>query len=260
MATKRREEKRLERLYKDRQIIADLRKHFEGYGTKEGFSLSPEKIAKIPYSQKRGMRAKHKKLQTLLKHPFVDFVKPADDASRKALKRFTGERMRGMKHFVVAKPSAESTVRVVGGDVQLKTKFPGEAAFTERFFMFPNLPRSHKHMLAMFDKMYSRMPPGMYVLQSKSYGDIGEAADRGQIREKIEDWLMVYDKPKYGDNRFMYELTGVRWISSTLKGAVVQTKARDEARNAQRKVNQRKREKLKDEVRANKKKAKRKKR
>lgn len=250
----KRESARLQRLYKDRQIIADLRKHFYGYDPKDGLSLTPAKIAKLPYSKKRAIRRKHDKLKALLNKPFVDFVKPADPIARKALRKFTGERMRDMKHFIVQKPSAESQVRVVEGNVQLRTQFPGEVAFTERFFMFPSVPRGHVHMMKMFDKLHQKMPPGMYVLQTDSYGDTGGIVQREMLRGELQRLLEAYDKSKYGGDRFMYRIAGFRWISTTVKGARDQMRKRDDARAGQREYNRKKREQMRRDIAAAKKK------
>jgi hypothetical protein len=245
--TGKREAKRIARVFKDRQIIADLRKHFTGYDPKDGFSITPKKIADLPYSKRRSIRKKHEKLQALLHKPFVDFVKPADPIARKALRKFTGERMRGMKHFIVAKPSAESTVRVVEGNVQLRTQFPGEVAFTERFYMFPSVPRGHTHMLKMFDKMYPKMPKGMYVLQTDSYGDTGDLVERERLRDELHRILEAYDKAKYGEHRFMYRIAGFRWFSTAREGRA-QLDKRDDARAGQREWNRKQREKLQKEI------------
>lgn len=248
-STGKREAKRLARLYKDRQIIADLRKHFTGYDAKDGLSISPKKIAELPYSKRRGIRAKHDKLQALLKKsPFVDFVVPADQIARKALRQFTGERMRGMKHFIVAKPSAESQVRVVEGDVQLRTVFPGGVAHTERFFMFPNIPRGHSHMLKMFDRLYQKMPPGMYVMQTDTYGDTGGLVEKELLRDELLRTLEAYDKAKYGEHRFMFRIAGFRWLTTHKQGAREQKRARDEAREGQREWNRKQRERLQQEI------------
>jgi hypothetical protein len=253
MKTGKRESARLARLYKDRQMVADLRKHFTGYEPAAGYSLSPKKLYEIPYSRKRALRAKHAKLQELLKKPFVDFVTPADDISRKALRKFTGERLRGMKHFIVAKPSAESQVRVVEGNVQLRTQFPGSTAFTERFYMFPKVPRSHAHMLKMFDKMAPNLPKGTYVLQTDTYGDTGDLVQRGGLRRELLRLLEAYDKPKYGEHRFMYRIAGFRWFATTKEGRL-QLDKRDDARAGQREWNRKEREKLQAEIAAAKKK------
>lgn len=248
-SSNQRETTRLARLYKDRQIIADLRKHFTGYDPKDGLSLTPAKIAKLPYNTKRAIRRKHAKLQALLHKPFVDFVKPMDDISRKALRKFTGERMWGMKHFIVQKPSAESTVRVVDGNVQLRTQFPGEVAFTERFFMFPSIPRGHTHMLRMFDRLYKKMPPGMYVLQTDTYGDTGGIVQRELLRDELQRMLEAYDKPKYGEHRMMFRIAGFRWMSTTVKGARDQMTRREDARAGQREYNRKRAERLRQEIR-----------
>jgi hypothetical protein len=247
MATNKRELARVARLLKDREALKDLRKHFTGYDTKDGFSLTPAKIYDLPYSKKRALRRKHEKLKELLNKPFVDFVKPADPIARKALRKFTGERMRGMKHFIVAKPSAASQVRVVEGNVQLRTQFPGEVAFTERFFMFPKTPRSHHHMLQMFDKMVKRMPTGTYVLQTDTYGDTGSLIDREQLRSELQRMIEAYDKAKYGEHRFMYRIAGFRWFATYRQGRQ-QLNQRDDVRAGQREWNRKQREKLQQEI------------
>lgn len=245
----KRESARLERLYKDRQNLADLRKHFTGYDASDGFSLTPKKLYEIPYSQKRAMRAKHAKLKELLKTPFHDFVVPADDISRKALRKFTGERMRGMKHFIVQKPSAESQVRVVEGNVQLRTQFPGDVTFTERFYMFPRTPRSISHMLKMFEKMYKTMPKGSYVLQTDTYGDTGGIIDREQLRNELQKMLEAYDKAKYQEHRFMYRIAGFRWLATYRQGRMMLDR-RDDVRAGQKEWNRKQREKLQAEIAA----------
>jgi hypothetical protein len=243
----KRELARIARLLKDREALKDLRKHFTGYDPKDGFSLTPEKIYDLPYSQKRALRRKHEKLQALLKKPFVDLVKPKDDTARKALRKFTGERMRNMKHFIVAKPSAESKVRIVEGNVQLRTQFPGEIAFTERFYMFPKTPRSHTHMLKMFDRMYPKMPEGTYVLQTDTYGDTGGLVPREKLRDELMRMLEAYDKAKYQEHRFMYRIAGFRWFATYRQGRM-QLDKRDDARAGQREWNRKQREKLQQQI------------
>lgn len=254
MAIGKRESARIARLLKDREYIKDLRKHFTGYDAKDGISLTPAKIVELPHWKRRSIRKKHDKLQALLSKPFIDFVKPADDISRKALRKFTGERMRGMKHFIVAKPSAESQVRVVEGNVQLRTQFPGEVAFTERFYMFPRFARGHADMLKMFDRMIKKMPAGMYSMQTDTYGDTGVPIQREMLRDELVQMLEAYDKPKYGEHRFMFRIAGFRWMSTKVHGAMVQQHKRDEAREAQREWNRRQREKIADDIKAAKKK------
>lgn len=254
MAIGKRESARIARLLKDREYIKDLRKHFYGYDPKDGLSLSPSKIAILPYSKKRAIRRKHEKLKVLLNKPFIDFVKPADRIARKALRKFTGERMLNMKHFIVAKPSAESQVRVVEGNVQLRTQFPGEVAFTERFYMFPRFARGHADMLKMFDRMIKKMPAGMYSMQTDTYGDTGVPIQREMLRDELVQMLEAYDKPKYGEHRFMFRIAGFRWMSTKVHGAMVQQHKRDEAREAQREWNRRQREKIADDIKAAKKK------
>lgn len=243
-----REQKRIARLYKDRQLIANLRKYFTGYDAKDGLSLSVQKIAKLPYHKRRGIRIKAEKLQALLSKPFIDTVKPSDDISRKALRKFTGEKMRNMKAFIVAKPSAESQVRVVEGNVQIRTKFPGGVAHTERYFMFPKVPRGHAHLVKMFDKMYPKMPGGMYVLQTDTYGDTGGLVERELLRDELFRILEAYDKPKYGEHRFMFRIAGFRWLTTHKQGAREQMHKRDEARMGQREWNRKQREKLQQEI------------
>jgi len=244
----KRDAARVARAYKDRQLIANLRKHFTGYDAGDGYSLTPKKIMELPYSKRRGLRRKAEKLQALLSKPFIDFVTPADDIARKALRKFTGERMRGMKHFIVAKPSAESQVRVIEGNVQLRTQFPGEVSFTERFYMFAKVPRGHTHMLKMFDRMYPKMPKGMYVLQTDTYGDTGNMVEREQLRDELLKILEAYDKAKYGEHRFMYRIAGFRWLSTAIAGRA-QLDRRDDARAGQREWNRKQRERLQQEIR-----------
>lgn len=246
--TGKREAKRIARLFKDRQIIADLRKHFTGYDPKDGFSLTPKKISELPYSQRRGLRRKHEKLQALLHKPFIDLIVPADPIARQALRRFTGERLRNMKHFIVQKPSAESQVRVVDGNVQLRTQFPGEVAFTERYYMFPRVPRGPSDILKMFRRMYPKMPDGFYSLQTDTYGDTGQPVHHDFLEEELQRILEAYDNPKYGEHRFMLRIAGFRWMSTKVHGAVVQQTKRDEAREGQRRHNLKMREKIKMEI------------
>lgn len=246
--TGKREAKRIARLYKDRQLIANLRKYFTGYDAKDGISLSVDKIAKLPYSKRRGIRRKAEKLQELISKPFVDFVKPADDISRKALKDFTGQRMRGQKYFIVAKPSEDSSVRVVEGTVQVRTEFPGEVAHTERFFMFPRSPRGPGDLLKMFDKLFKKMPPGDYDILTRKYDAIMYPVDRGQLRDEVLRLLETYDNPKYGEDRFLHVLTGFRYTAMSTKSGMMQAEKRHDARARQREWNRQQREKVQQEI------------
>jgi hypothetical protein len=141
----------------------------------------------------------------------------------------------------------------------LKTKLPGEVAFMERFFMFERKPRSHSDMVKMFQRMYKTMPPGMYVMQTDTYGDTGDIVEREQLLDELQRMLEAYDRSKYGDDRFMYRIAGFRWMATTLKGALVQERARNEAREGQRQWNKKKREELRREIAASKKRTKKRK-
>jgi hypothetical protein len=253
----KRESKRLLRLYKDRQIIADLRKHFEGYSLSDGFSLTPKKIAELPYSKRRSIRRKHDKLQELLKKPFVDFVTTEDDASRKAVKQYLkvahaspGANMRGLKHFIVPKPSAESNIEVRAGKVQIRQKFPGEKGLghVERFFYFPSTPRGPGHMMQMFDKLYKSMPAGMYEVLTDSYGSIMLPIDREQLRDEVLRLLEAYDNPKYNEDRFLYRIIGFRFTAMTVKNAMIAAEKRIDARAGQREHNRKIRERIAKEI------------
>jgi hypothetical protein len=105
-------------------------------------------------------------------------------------------------------------------------------------------------MLKMFDSMYKRMPKGMYVLQTDTYGDTGGAVEREQLREELQRVLHDYDKAKYKENRFMFRVAGFRWMSTKLHGAEIQLTKRDEAREGQRAFNKKKRDQLRREIAA----------
>ena len=239
---------RQERLLRDRDALKVLREHFRGYETRDGFDL--RKIDQLTYSQRRGIRKKFAKVRKLLDHPFVETVKPRTRGEAKALRQFTHERMRNMKHFIVQKPTAESRVELVDEQLQLRTKFPGEAEFTERYFLFPKRARGPTHMLRMLEELLPDMPPGLYRMQTDTYGDTGDIVDRDQLRNELNRVLSAYDRAKYGEHRFLYRITGFRWMSTTLKGAVVEKRATDEARRGQRDFNRKRRAQLEREAKA----------
>jgi hypothetical protein len=240
---------RAERLLRDREAIRVLRKHFTGYEARDGFSLEPKKIAALPYHRRRALRQKYAKVEHLLSQPH-DVVKPKTPRDAKALRTFTHERMRRMKHFIVPKPSEDSHVTVKEGRVELTTQFPGQVEFTEQYFMFPRRGRSHEHLARMLEKMLPTMPDGMYSIQTDTYGDIQQPVHKKFLLEEVQRLLEAYDRPKYGDHRFMNRLTGFRWMSTTVAGAEVQQAARDERREAQREWNRKRRAQLKREARA----------
>lgn len=237
------EQHRQERLLRDREAIRVLREHFTGYDAKAGFSLDVNKIAAMPYHRRRGLRKKYSKIAPILSQPH-DLVKAKTKKDAKALRQFTHERMRRMKHFIVQTPTPQSKVRVKDGQVELHTKLPGKAEFTEMYFMFPRRARGHADMLRMFEKMLPGMPKGHYALLTDTYGLTGGIVDRGQLRHELQRLLEAYDRAKYGEHRFMHRIAGFRFMGTTLRGAEVQIKQRDERREAQHNYNRKRREQL----------------
>lgn len=243
IASWRQRKRREERALRDREAIRLLRRHFEGYDTAEGYSLDLRKIERLSRSQRRGLRKKAARVAAMLAAPHA--IVPAKSAqSAKALRKFTGQRMRGMRHFIVHTPTPESRVRVKKGQVQLTTPYPGEAEVREEYYFWPRRATTPDDMIAMLEGMLPAMPrSGLYVMQTRMHGDTGTRVDWGQLMKRLREYLMAYDREKYGANRFMNQVLGFRWEESRLHGRVVKQE-RDDLRRGQRAANRQRRAQL----------------
>lgn len=236
-----REQIRQERRLRDIAALKVLREHFTGYEARDGYDI--RHVENIPASRRRALRKKYTKVATLLSQPY-DVIKPKDKKEAKALRHFTQEKFRRMKHFIVHKPDEASRVTMEGGAVTVKRAFTHGVEFEQKYFFFPRRARGPGHMRRMLEEMLPDMPEGMYAMQTAAYGDTGSIVDRGQLMNQLRDYLGAYDKAKYGEYRFMNQITGFRYMATTLKGAQVQQRARDSRRRGQREANEQRREEL----------------
>ncbi len=242
--------KRRVRLLKDRAAVKLLREHYKGYEAKAGYSLDLKKLAKLPDSKKRSLRKKAAKTAQLLATPHV-IVPARSKKQAKILRKETGQRAKGLKHYIVHVPDPErSRAAIVDGKLQITTEYPGAVKFEERFFRFPRRARSPDDMLVMLDKMLPNMPDtGEFIMQTDTYGDTGASAlDKRAVRAQLMERLNSYDKEKYGANRFLNRVTGWRWTRSRKRETIIRHR-RSEAREAAREAYRKRRDEFKREAR-----------
>jgi hypothetical protein len=238
-----REEVRQERLLRDREALRVLRQHFTGYDAKDGYSLDPAKLEKLPAAKRRALRKKYAKVAPLLAGPH-DLIKPANKKQKTALRTFAHKKFRNAKHVIVQVPSQGSHVRFVQDRPEVVTAAPGEVVLRERLFLFPRRAKSHEDMQRMLDRLLEVMPKGgEYVMLTDTYGDTGDLATRGALKRLLRDYLGAYDQPKYGEHRFMNRIIGFRWFATEKEGQRM-TQERSARRAAQRAVNAEKRAEL----------------
>lgn len=224
-----------------RESVALLRKHLTGFSGADGYDL--RNMDRWPVKKIRAIHARAAKLHELLLTPH-DLVKATTKKGRKNLRQFTGQNIRGAKHFVVHKPADNFRVRLRDGNVEIEGKFKGRVITRSQFFLFPRRPRYPKELVAMTRRMLKEMPPGFYTVITAAHGDTGEPFDRDQIINRLNEYLAAYEVDAAGKpTGFSEALIGYRFMSTTLRGAVVQRQKVDARRERQREYNKKKRAK-----------------
>ena len=222
-----------------RDSVALLRKHLTGYAGADGYDLRD--IARWPMKKIRAVNARAAKLHELLLTPH-DLVKATTKKGRKNLRQFTGQHIRGAKHFIVHKPADNFRVRLRDGNVEIEGKFKGRVITRSQFFLFPRRPRYPKELVAMTRRLLKEMPPGFYTLITAAHGDTGEPFDRDQVINRLSEYLAAYETDAAGrPTGFSEALVGFRFMSTTLRGASVQRQKVDARRQRQREYNKKKR-------------------
>lgn len=235
MAKKRTDWRSGENRARVKASIRLLRAHVRGYETRDGFSLKNKSIDELSAAQKRRLLNRAQKIEKFLATPH-EILAPKTSKARRSLYKFTGQRIRGAKHFIVHLPSAKHRARIVGGNLSIRGTFTGGVATESRYFLFPHRPRSIDDAIEMTELMLPGMPAGFYVILTSLLGDTGEPVQKGAIIQRLEDYWHAY-----GDKGF--DMLGYRFMSSTLKGAATQRERFvDQRRKGQKEVNRRRAE------------------
>lgn len=218
-----------------REAVELLRRHVHGYESSDGYDL--RRLEYIDPKSRRRLASRAAKLRELTASPY-DTVKARTKKERKNLHQFTGQRIRRAKHYIVHKPADNFKAHLVDGHVEIEGSFPGEVVSRSRFFLFPRRPRYPKELVAMARRLQKEMPDGFYTVLTAAHGDTGEPFERDQIINRLNEYLAAYEVDAEGNpTGFSEALLGFRYMSTTLKGAVVQRNQIDARRQKQREYN-----------------------
>jgi len=234
--------------YIDRQIelekaylkdsIKLLRKYVKGLEASDGYDLN--NVSRLLPGHEDKVRRYAYQIRQELASPHIEIV-PRTPAAIRAVKQHTGQgNIPNRKRFIVHtnKPDTTSvkivykTVtqkdargrkrRVTQAQLELTQQVKG-GKIQDRFFYFPQSPRSFDHIVKMTRKMLKFMPKGYYALQSSNHGTIGRSIPSELLIEELQDRYLGYDKfgiQSNKDDRGLAEtLTGFKLISFTVKGA-----------------------------------------
>lgn len=231
-----------------REAITLLRKHVTGYASKDGFDLS--KLETWDYNKRYRVIRRAEKIHELLLTPH-DTIKARTKKEKENLFKFTGQRIRGAKHFIVHKPADNFKVGLRDGYVTIDGKFGGRVITRNQFFLFPRRPRYPKELVAMSRRMLKEMPDGFYSILTSAHGDTGEPVERDKLIEQLNVYLAAYEVNSEGASTgFSEVLLGFRFMETTLDGAVVQRRQIDARRQRQREYNAKIRAKAESKERA----------
>lgn len=243
-----------------KSLLAIARQHLTGYSAADGFSLRALEQGKISATRIGTLRARVRQLRVLLAQPHdliaVPTVKGKPNRKvRHELYKFTHQKIRNAKHFIVHKPASNFSVQL-GSDsrVGIRGKFEGKVrgkrlkrVITDTaFYLFDHMAEDERDAISMLEHMLPDMPEGFYVVLTGQHGDTGEPVERGQLLTRLRtyihsyqtDSVAVYDRQgnftgrKETDTGFLQAITGFRHLSTTVAGMELQMQARDSRRRA----------------------------
>ena len=211
--------------------IIDLRRFYSGFKARDGFSLKPRTLARMPLARYERIRSLAIDLRRELSQPHK-VVRPRSRASKSALASHTGQVDSKRKTFIVHTADPDTTtIKIVGTrkkkQVQEVTTVEG-GRFTQRHFYFRDYTKRRiktmVDILAVAERMIKQMPPGQYVFISSLYGEIGTNMDRRLLLAAIERNWLAYDaapdmRSGRPDNRGLAQtLLGFKLIATTPDG------------------------------------------
>lgn len=237
----------------DREYLKDsiklLRRFATGYEAKNGYALRD-------VIHLTGARlAKVKKLAAQIREEQAsDHVEVAGRTKARidALARYTGQKQKGRKRFIVHTPHPETTkvklIRQKGKRppvVEVQEKVKG-GTLAGRFFLLSDYskrePTTFKQISRIAAKMVKAMPKGYYVIVTSNHGNIGVPIERDRLLHVLESNYHAYDilgKFKKDDRGLAEVITGFKLVSFTVEGAQREYKTRLTRRQALRLARQR---------------------
>lgn len=248
-----------------KSALAIVRKHVKGYDTADGWTvanlslLSTRRLATLK-KKAREIRAVLNAPHDLVKVPVNREGKPNRKA-RRELYKFTHQKIRGAKHFIVHKPADNFSVRLDRGRIRISGTFAGKVSGKQRrqvvtetqFFLFDHTPDDEQNALRMLRDMLPEMPEGFYVVLTGQHGDTGEPVEKGQLLKRLQtyihayqtDSVAIYDREgkfvgrRETDTGFLQAITGFRHLSTSVEGLELQMQVRDARRRRQEDFNER---------------------
>lgn len=249
-----------------KSALSIVRQHVKGYELRDGWAV--KNFDRITPQRRATLLKKAASLKVLLRQPH-DLVKaPINRATGKSnvkarheLYRFTSQKIRGAKHFIVHKPDHNFSVSFVRGRVRVRGKFSGKVRGKRRskvitesaFYLFPRTAHDLSDAEDMLDDLLEDMPEGYYVMLTGMHGDTGEPVDRDSLRARLRDYVnryqtdsvAIYDRMgnfvqrRETDTGFLQAITGFRFLSTSVDGRDLQMAARDARRASGARENER---------------------
>lgn len=226
-----------------------VRKHVKGYETSDGWKVKD--FTRITPQRRATVLKKARELRVLLAQPH-DVVRARSRRDRHELYKFTHQKIRKAKHFIVHKPADNFSVRLVRGRVSVRGTFSGRVSGKRRrkvvtesaFYLFPHTAHDEREAADMLEDMLDSMPEGFYVMLTGAHGDTGEPVERGQLLARLRDYInryqsdsiAVYDRQgnfvqrRETDTGFVQAITGFRYLATSIEGMELQMQARDARR------------------------------
>jgi hypothetical protein len=226
----------------EKSYLADsiklLRKYVNGFEAASGYDL--HRIAHLIPAREEKVRRYARQIRQEIASPHIEIVPRTAEALR-AVKQHTGQStIPNRKRFIIHTNKPETTkARVVyktvivrnakGRKRKVKTasleidQTVKGGQVQDRYFYFPESPKSFNHIIKMTRKMLKSMPKGYYTLQSANHGTIGRSIPSELLLEELQDRYVrydVFDLQNDKDDRGLAEtITGFKLISFTVTGA-----------------------------------------
>lgn len=191
-----------------RDSIVKLRSLYSGFEARDGYSLKPEKLARLPPQRLSKIKSRIRQYHVETSMPYK-LVRPRSIAAYDALTRHTGaKRVKGRKAFVVHVAKPETTrVKVIihkptrkrktpRATVQITRKLKGARSIDRTYFFRDYSRRKIRSMADIADavrRMVAELPRGYYCMISSDYGVISTPMPRDRLIEQVELEWSQYD-------------------------------------------------------------------
>lgn len=202
-----------------------LRRFRSGFDADDGFNL--REVNRIKSSRVNSALKAMRELRSLLQYPHKVIRVPKSRLGRRAVLVHTTHKIaKGQKLVPVhVQVPDKTTVRIKGGSVRVERQVK-DGSVIEQFFYLPRVMYSFDEIADWFEAVELMMPDGFYTLHVAKQGQVMEPISKSLWGERLRSYWGTYDArdEERASLPFASTVVGFRYVASTLRGALVESK------------------------------------